>query len=311
MNKKIKVLYIAGWGRSGSTLVGNILGSLPGFFHAGEVVYFWDRGVQANDLCACGNTFASCETWRAITRVGWPDGVEQAAGSFQARVRDLERLKTTQLVRGLFHARDEFFSQEFLQAWYKVYRAIADTTGCQVIVDGSKIPAFALAVSQVPDVELLVLHLVRDPRANAYSWTREMRYMPDGRFMTRINVLNSSLKWFFHNLAIQFFFGGRRNSYYRMRYEDFTAQPAQSLQMALLALGFSGAPLESVIQGQVAGVTLQHALSGNPVRFQHGPVEIKNDREWQTQLPFWQQWVSVLIVWPLMVYYRYTWKRTR
>jgi hypothetical protein len=31
-NDKIKVLYIAGWGRSGSTILGNILGQVAGFF---------------------------------------------------------------------------------------------------------------------------------------------------------------------------------------------------------------------------------------------------------------------------------------
>ena len=34
----VKVLFIAGWGRSGSTLVGNVLGSVDGLVHLGELL---------------------------------------------------------------------------------------------------------------------------------------------------------------------------------------------------------------------------------------------------------------------------------
>jgi len=35
-----KVLYIAGWGRSGSTILDNVLGQLDGCFSTGELNYF-------------------------------------------------------------------------------------------------------------------------------------------------------------------------------------------------------------------------------------------------------------------------------
>ena len=39
------VLYVAGAGRSGSTLLDNLLGQIPGFFSAGELRYVWERGL--------------------------------------------------------------------------------------------------------------------------------------------------------------------------------------------------------------------------------------------------------------------------
>jgi hypothetical protein len=35
---RIRVLYIAGPSRSGSTLIGRILGEIPGFFDTGELI---------------------------------------------------------------------------------------------------------------------------------------------------------------------------------------------------------------------------------------------------------------------------------
>ena len=41
-----RVLYILGWGRSGSTVLGNILGEVDGFFCAGELHYLWERRLS-------------------------------------------------------------------------------------------------------------------------------------------------------------------------------------------------------------------------------------------------------------------------
>src|SRR6476469_754930 len=54
------VLFIAGWGRSGSTLLDRMLGQVPGVFSAGELRDIWDRGVREDRLCGCGQPFHEC-----------------------------------------------------------------------------------------------------------------------------------------------------------------------------------------------------------------------------------------------------------
>jgi len=39
----VAVLYVTGWCRSGSTVLGNILAEVPGVFHAGELVTALDE----------------------------------------------------------------------------------------------------------------------------------------------------------------------------------------------------------------------------------------------------------------------------
>lgn len=60
----IKVLYIAGPTRSGSTIISNILGQIDGFFHAGEVIEAWDRGRIWK--CSCGAFPDVCPVWSKI-----------------------------------------------------------------------------------------------------------------------------------------------------------------------------------------------------------------------------------------------------
>ena len=48
--KTVKVLYIAGETRSGSTLLGSILRSLPGIFSGGKPCLIYDHNLQATQI---------------------------------------------------------------------------------------------------------------------------------------------------------------------------------------------------------------------------------------------------------------------
>ena len=61
-----RVLFISGWGRSGSTLLDRMLSSSLGFFASGELREVWWRGVQENRQCGCGVGFNECPFWRAV-----------------------------------------------------------------------------------------------------------------------------------------------------------------------------------------------------------------------------------------------------
>ena len=85
------VLFIAGWGRSGSTLLDRMLGQVPGVFSAGELRDIWERGVREDRLCGCGQPFRECAVWRKVGEVafgGW-DALDLA--EVQALRRRLDR----------------------------------------------------------------------------------------------------------------------------------------------------------------------------------------------------------------------------
>ena len=55
-----------------------------------------------------------------------------------------------------------------------LYRAIAEVSGARVIVDSSKHVSTALVLRRTAGVDLHVVHLVRDSRGVAHSWTKEV-----------------------------------------------------------------------------------------------------------------------------------------
>ena len=48
---RVRVLYLGGLGRSGSTVIERLTGQLPGVCAVGELVHLWDRGVTDGERC--------------------------------------------------------------------------------------------------------------------------------------------------------------------------------------------------------------------------------------------------------------------
>ena len=59
----MRVVFIGGSGRSGSTLIERLLGRLPGVCNVGEVAFLWERGLQRGELCGCGLALLECPFW--------------------------------------------------------------------------------------------------------------------------------------------------------------------------------------------------------------------------------------------------------
>ena len=163
----VKVIAITGAGRSGSTILDNILGGVTGAFSGGEVRYLWQRGLIEGRLCGCSRPLDECEVWPHVLAAAYPSGIDPR------RVAQLMRFVRTRYTPAMM--------MPLLRPWYRsrleplvavlddLYPAIAETTGARFIVDSSKLPTYTYALSLVPSIDLRVVHLVRDPRAVAHS----------------------------------------------------------------------------------------------------------------------------------------------
>lgn len=282
---KPRVLYVGGTGRSGSTVLAGVLGRYEGMVPAGELRFLWDRGLRQNHLCACRQPFRSCPFWAEV--------VSDAFGGFEAvdgldvvgwssaldRLRFVPSLASPRL-------RTSHFSStlaEYGDAVSRLYRSVAKVSGAQVVIDSSKDPSYAFVLHALRSFDLSIVHLIRDSRAVAHSWTRT-RVRPEihwrVEYMKRRSPLRTALFWD-GNHALFELLGLGEPGYLRVRYEDFVLRPdAWAGEVAsLVGAGRPGGlpPLRS--DGGWA-----HSISGNPVRFETRPLQIRLDDEWRTGL---------------------------
>jgi hypothetical protein len=303
-----KVLYIAGSGRSGSTILDNILGEVDGSVSAGEVRFLWERGMRDDRTCACGEPFSSCPFWGdVLTRAyGGRDAVDPK------RMIELlaqgTRARRIPMMVGSPARRHAFVDglDELSYRLSALYRAIADVSGARVIVDSSKLPTYGLVLDQVPGVDLRVVHLIRDPRATAYSWRRK-KSLPDkrgGGFMQQQGPLKASALWTMWNTAAGSFWRKAPDRYLRLRYEDFVAEPRKTIDTICAFVGedVTGSPFVSDTEVQL---TPSHSVAGNPSRFTTGLVTLRPDDEWRTKMRGTDRAVVTAVTWPLLLRHGY------
>lgn len=308
-SERVSVLYIAGAGRSGSTLLELILGNLSGYSSVGEVRYFWEYWADRGWLCGCGRLLAGysmgdrpCPFWSEVIARLPKEKLDQ----LRTEAERFDRTRNLPLFAvPLGNTRKP--PQSLIDGTGQLYRAIWEVSGRQVIVDSSKVPSHLYILQQVPDIDLRVLHLVRDARAVAYSWNKrpkqELGKAHPGTAMPASSTLKSLVVWNVENVYAAKF-GRRANHYAVMRYEDFTSSPAVVLKEALSQLGLDGSALD-LHNGKFSGL-LTHSVGGNPLRFGRTEFQIKPDNEWQQSLTGSARLWQGLVAYPLLRRFGYT-----
>jgi hypothetical protein len=131
-----------------------------------------------------------------------------------------------------------------------------------------------------------VVHVVRDPRAVAYAWSKrvprpEATPTSPEQEMARYSPALAAAHWIVQN-AVFTALARRGVPTHRVRYEDFVAEPAKEFRAIADFVGLRGAvPLGA---DQVATLSSTHAVSGNPMRFTTGSVAVRADTTWRSNL---------------------------
>jgi hypothetical protein len=156
-------------------------------------------------------------------------------------------------------------------------------------------------------VDVRTVHLVRDSRAVAHSWTRQKRLpspIAGQESMSRFRPAVTAAKWLAWNAAFHAI-SARGMPYLRMHYEAFVADPGRAVRQLS---EFAGEPLvlpEAELAGRSVTLGPHHIFSGNPMRAATGPVRISLDDAWKERLPGAEFAKVTALTWPLLRAYGY------
>jgi len=309
----LKVIFVAGAGRSGSTLLDLMLGASPGAVSVGELRHIWNLGFVQDEFCGCGEAFSACPFWRQVVDRAFAGSAAVDGAAVSA---EQERLLRSRNVIGLAAARLASPSlrrarAEWGERHLRLLRAIAATAGgASTVVDSSKNPMYGLLLAALPEVDLRVIHLVRDSRAVAYSWTKRLKPHPlrDGEPVFDLAEDWQAGSWWLLANALSETLPALRRSYLRIRYEDLARRPAPVLAKICAFAGLEPvAHLPGVPAEYALGV--HHTTGGNPLRWEHGITRIRPDTEWKTALAPTTRRAVTAMTFPLLVRYGYRLRR--
>ena len=308
---RLSVIDIVAKGRSGSTLVGLLLGQLPGFVDVGELRYMWTRrlGKGGNVLCGCGTVLHECPFWEQVGDEafgGW-DALDAAHVLALERAVERERLLPL-LLEPRVSRGYEAKLHEYADLLGKLLRGIAKVSGARVVVDGSKLLSRALVLRHVRGIDLSFLHMVRDSRGVAFSWSKRVarpETVGSVVYMPRFGPAAISAQWLYHNAGAHLLgLLGRRHAF--MRYETFVGDPRSELARVLERLGEADAVPRLGFLGEDMSLKPTHSVWGNPMRLDTRAVAIKLDDQWRRDMRQRDRRVVTALTWPLLYAYGYT-----
>lgn len=288
-----RVLFIGGLGRSGTTLIERLINELPGTVAVGETVHLWERGVRDRERCGCGDPFDECEHWSEVGK--------RAFGDWSAidldRVIDLRwDVDRSRRLASIFRARRtghlSVDQRCYLDHLRPIIESSADVAGADVVVDSSKHVSTAALLSLDPALDVRVLHVTRDPRGVAYSWTKAVQ-RPEASANNQAGSLDSAMptyrpsrtaaRWVSDNLAFDAL-AATGVPTLRLRYEDFLADPTAALH-TIAGLAEIAVDHFPFLDGELAHLTTpMHSVAGNPLRFGGDDITLRLDDAWVTRL---------------------------
>jgi hypothetical protein len=312
------VVYIGGTGRTGSTTVDQLAGQIPGWFSAGEMGWFWELAVGENGRCPCGRSVPECEVWSAVLDQVANRRSHDASGDTQALAKRMtqsrRRFNSVHLpamVLPGFTARRLAGMRDYLDTQRGLYEAIAEVTDAVVIVDSAKEPHYAFLLRDGVGLNVRFVHLVRDPRAVGFSWSRRKRESGLGgdREMESRGTLKTSVYYLVSNIASELLWRRHQDEYAFVRYEDFVADPNGVLTAVARFAGDNRNEAALPSPGPDGGWPLDaastHTSWGNPDRIGRTSLKIREDTAWRDGLPATKAWLLTVLNLPLVWRYGY------
>lgn len=284
----IRVVYVMGAGRSGSTVLDTILNNHEDVIGVGELVHLFIEGSAAKENCSCGEARDACEIWRSV-RERWSELTGLPSITQHERLMTkftrVQRLAIPEWHRLRSGNPDPDFAKCIKQT-HATYQAIAEATGKRVIIESSKNPLRAKLLCLTPGLDVRLVHLVRDARGVAWSRMKPFAKSKEGGVPQDIRpkpIHLSAGYWLFMNFLseqVRKSFPDQPST--RIHYEDFVSSPERTLT----EIGeVAGLDYSSVANRLLAEEPMApgHLYAGNRVRTA-GPIKLRSDIAWAEKL---------------------------
>lgn len=268
----VQVVYIAGQAFSGSTFFCAMLGVHPQMEPLSELAMWTLNGWRLNRVCSCGKRTRECPYW-SVVHARWLEGLQGISLpeyiALQKRVETISYTWPRTLMRMPWSRQD---MQAYAAPTVLLFQTASQVSGRPIIVDSSKKPGRAAALSMLDGLDLRIIHLVRNGLNFIDSSIRRRKLaVGDPRFLYR--VFRLGLNWSTSNYAAERTLHLNGSKGIRLRFEDLVRDPISALGEVSTGIGIDLASIQEHLRlGQP--ITFRHMSSGSPHR-EGGPTRLK------------------------------------
>ena len=301
-----KIIYIVGYGHSGSTALASTLGNQLGVGSYGELARLPLHGWLLDFYDSSGKRCSETPFWNEVKST-WlqSSGVESIEHYLQLRAETDRIRRIPALLRHRTHPSPSL--AEYGTSTCALFEALSTVSGNAVIVDSSKHAVRALSLLCLTGLDVRLIHLVRDPRGVAWSLSKSTRRdLEAGLDKDRPSkpVSRTAGAWLRQNaLAMAVYSRFPRDRRVRVRYEDFANHPAETLARISEMAGVDFSEVGRKVVDRCP-LTIEHTIAGNPMRMKRS-FTIEYDSRWKEALASRKRLVVSAITLPLLLAYGY------
>jgi len=281
---KISLLYLTATHNSGSTVIAVLANSHPDLISPGELMGPGGGHPYGEEgpVCSCGQVIARCPFWseigRRMSRLGhwwrsdyWGLMYDRGNRPTPLLTRLLYGRPGPYLLRDRFLRLVPFFrgrTKTLQRRNLDIIRLALAVSGKRCLLDTSKPPERMIRLSQIREIDLRAVHLIRDPRGWCYSRKKHSGHPVD---MT-------SSAWVKRNrYIIRLLQALPKDKRMCVRYEGFCHEPQKVMNTLYDLAGLPPAPLPADMDG------ITHHLLGNRMRNRRDS-EVREDTSWRQGL---------------------------
>ena len=287
MSTNVKILYVMGEGRSGSTILDIILGTHSDIIGVGELWSMLTENEKLTGQCSCGKTVGECEFWTSTKK--------KYINQLDKRTLEMvhnTRLKHDQLRR--FPLKLAGFKGKGVERYNLdadlLYTTISKVSGKSIIVDSTKQIGRAFNILNSPSLDVYLIHLVRDGRGILRSRLRDLERTPTlQRPWWRKMPIFTMFAWTVKNFCALLVGRTVPEKYLLVRYEDLTSTPIAVFKMIEQFCQIDMKDITQRFQNDLS-FTTSHQIGGNQrAREKSQHIYLKADQEWMTMLSQWNR----------------------
>lgn len=257
----LQILYVAGNGRSGSTLIGILLGAAEGHFCAGELTNI-GRNEITDEFCSCGQKIKDCNIWKDVFDL-WQERSPLSPEAYQLAKRNFEGNKNTLTIIKNYLFPGAAFSA-YQEATKSLLEAIAEVTGRSVIIDTSKSAQRILVLKSIFR-NVHVVHICRKFSGVLNSTQKHFKRDVKGGIEQEIRPRRVSkvlFDWIATNLVISVVTAGGNKT--KLKYQYFVNHVADAMRLISKKSGIQ--QLGHIAEQKVFHP--EHIVAGNRIRLQ-------------------------------------------
>lgn len=282
VSNKITVIYLAGYGKSGTTLLDLVFNGHPEIIGVGGLGSYrtLDRRKMNRDkarldkACACGKMVSKCPFWQKVfENIDVQHGLQT-----YMKLSDFFLNKA----RYVYYNDNLVDIADYVSCNELIYANIARVSSKQTIFDSSRNPFRIELLARSQNIRLVLLHVLRNGEA-CISSNKKKR--PRSFF-------RPLLGWLKANIVIEFFrYRYPEIPYIFLRYEDFTKNPEKELERVLAIIGLKFDPEMMRFRSHES-----HNFSGNLHRLDKNLSEkIMSVIPWRKRITWYEHWLFFLL----------------